>query len=231
MGRSLIVLTGAGCWTSKNGYRHPAGYWAEEFVSPYDGFTDAGYEVTMATPGVVIPVVDTMSLQPRYAGGEENMLKETVVIEPVEQLRHPIAINDVRLEDYDAVYYPGGHGPMEDLAFDADSAVLLRKAFASGKPLAIVCHARAAILATRDEHGKTPFADLNVTGFCNEEEGGVGFTEDARWPLEDELKKLPTKYTRGPARESYSMSDGNLHTGQYPVSSGPLAREVVKVLS
>ncbi|MFI2765164.1 type 1 glutamine amidotransferase domain-containing protein [Streptomyces echinatus] len=231
MSRILIVLTGASYWTFKNGHRHPTGYWAEEFVAPYSVFTDAGYEVTVATPGAVIPVVDTMSLQPRYAGGEENMLKETAVIESAEQLRRPIAIKDVRLEDYDAVYYPGGHGPMEDLASDADSAVLLRKALASGKPLAIVCHAPAAILATRDEHGKTPFADLNMTGFCNEEEEGVGFAKDAKWLLEDELKKLPTKYTRGPAWEPYTVSDGNLHTGQNPASSGPLAQEVVKALS
>ncbi|WP_275467024.1 type 1 glutamine amidotransferase domain-containing protein [Streptomyces noursei] len=231
MGRVLFVMTGASYWTFENGHRHPTGYWAEEFVAPYSIFTDAGYQVTVATPGAVIPVVDTMSLQPRYAGGEENMLKETAVIESAEELRHPIAIKDARLEDYDAVYYPGGHGPMEDLAFDADSAVLLRKALASGKPLAIVCHAPAAILSTRDENGNTPFAGRGVTGFCNEEEEGVGFAKDAKWLLEDELKKLPTNYSRGPAWESYLVSDGNLHTGQNPASSGPLAQEVLKVLS
>nr|WP_248003575.1 DJ-1/PfpI family protein [Streptomyces sp. RLB1-33] len=108
-------------------------------------------------------------------------------------------MKDVRLEDYDAVYYPGGHGPMEDLAFDANSGLLLRRALALGKPLASVCHAPAAILATHNEHGKTPFANLNVTDCCNEEEAGVGFADDAKWLLEDALKKLPTNYTRGPA--------------------------------
>lgn len=110
------------------------------------------------TDSLAVPVTP-----PRY------MFKETAVIEAAEELRHPISLKNVALEDYDAVYYPGG--PMEDLAFDADSAQLLREALASGKPLAIVCHT-AAVLATRDEHGNTPFAGLSVTGFCNEEEEG-----------------------------------------------------------
>lgn len=104
----------------------------------------------------------------------------------------------MRLEDYDAVYYPGGHGPMEDLSVDPDSGALLREALASGNPLGIVCHAPAALLATRDANGNTPFANYRVTGFCNEEEAGVGFADKAKWLLEDELKKLPTQYSRGP---------------------------------
>jgi putative intracellular protease/amidase len=117
-----IRLTGH--WTLKDGHRHPTGYWAEEFVAPYLVFTEAGHEVTVATPGGVIPVVDVMSLRPAMAGGEDNALKEEAVIGKADELRHPIAIKDVHLEDYDAVYYPGGHGPMEDLASDADSGLL-----------------------------------------------------------------------------------------------------------
>ncbi|MFC9625830.1 type 1 glutamine amidotransferase domain-containing protein [Streptomyces sp. NPDC056930] len=231
MAKILCVLTGASYWTMKDGHRHPTGYWAEEFVAPYRVFTDAGHEVTVATPRGVVPVVDTMSLEPRMAGGEENALQEEAVIESADELRHPISLNAVRLEDYDAVYYPGGHGPMEDLSVDLDSGTLLRKALASGKPLGIVCHAPAALLATRDAKGNTPFANYRVTGFCNEEEADVGFADKAKWLLEDELKKLPTQYSRGPAWKPYTVVDRKLFTGQNPASSGPLAKELVKALS
>ncbi|MFG2560892.1 type 1 glutamine amidotransferase domain-containing protein [Streptomyces sp. NPDC048496] len=231
MAKILCVLTGASYWTLKDGHRHPTGYWAEEFVAPYSVFTDAGHEVTVATPRGVVPVVDTMSLEPRMAGGEENALREEAVIESADELRHPISLKEVRLEDYDAVYYPGGHGPMEDLSVDTDSGTLLRKALASGNPLGIVCHAPAALLATRDAKGITPFANYRVTGFCNEEEAAVGFADKAKWLLEDELKKLPTQYSRGPAWEPYTVVDRKLFTGQNPASSGPLAKELVTALS
>src|SRR5215468_6098508 len=158
MAKILCVLTGASYWTLKDGHRHPSGYWAEEFVAPYSAFTVAGHEVTVATPGAVVPTVDTMSLRPEMAGGARKAREEEDVIERADELRWPIALKEARLEDYDAVYYPGGHGPMEDLAFDADSGKLLKEALASGKPLAVVCHASAALLATRDADGKSPFA-------------------------------------------------------------------------
>ncbi|MGW7386524.1 type 1 glutamine amidotransferase domain-containing protein [Streptomyces sp. NPDC054794] len=231
MAKILCVMTGASYWTLKDGHRHPTGYWAEEFVAPYTVFTDAGHEVAVATPHGVVPVVDTMSLRPGMAGGEENSLREEAVIEKAEELRHPISLKEVRLEDYDAVYYPGGHGPMEDLSADPDSGALLREALASGKPLGVVCHAPAAFLATRDANGDTPFANYRVAGFCNEEEAGVGFADKAKWLLEDELRKLPTEYSRGPAWEPYTVVDRNLFTGQNPASSGPLAKELVEALS
>ena len=231
MAKILCVLTGASYWTLKDGHRHPTGYWAEEFVAPYTVFTEAGHKVTVATPRGVVPVTDTMSLEPRMAGGEENALREEAVIEKADELRNPISLKAVRLEDYDAVYYPGGHGPMEDLSVDPDSGSLLRKALASGKPLAIVGHAPAALLATRDANGSTPFANYRVTGFSNEEEAGVGFADKAKWLLEDELKKLPTQYSRGPAWQPYTVVDRNLFTGQNPASSGPLAKILVKALS
>lgn len=230
MAKILFVMTGASYWTLKDGHRHPTGYWAEEFVAPYSVFTEAGHEIHVATPRGVVPVVDSMSLRPAMTGGEENSLREEAVIEKADELRRPSSLKDVRLEDYDAVYYPGGHGPMEDLAFDPDSGALLRRALASGKPLAVVCHAPAALLATRDASGNTPFANYRVAGFCNEEEAGVGFADKAKWLLEDELKKLPTNYSRGPAWQPYTVVDRNLFTGQNPASSGPLAKLMVKSL-
>ncbi|GIG01167.1 type 1 glutamine amidotransferase domain-containing protein [Catellatospora citrea] len=230
MAKILFVMTGASYWTLKNGHRHPTGYWAEEFGAPYRLFTDAGHQITVATPGGVVPVVDSMSLRISMAGGEEGALKEETTMEKADELRSPIALSDVRLDDYDAVYYPGGHGPMEDLAVNAESGALLRDALASGKPLGVVCHAPAALLATRDANGDTPFANYRVAGFTNEEEAGVGFADLAKWLLEDELKKLPTEYSRGPAWQPYTVTDRNLYTGQNPASAGQLAKEMLPAI-
>lgn len=146
--RFLIVVTGASYWTLKDGSRHPTGYWAEEFVAPYSAFTDAGHEVVVATPHGVVPHVDVMSLRPSMAGSEQIAREQGEVLRKAEELRRPIQLANARLEDYDAVYYPGGHGPMEDLAFDADSGRLLAQALASSKPLGVVCLAPAGMLAT-----------------------------------------------------------------------------------
>jgi putative intracellular protease/amidase len=113
-----------------------------------------------------------------------------------EELRRPIELADARLDDYDAVYYPGGHGPMQDLWDNADSGRLLTAALASGKPLAIVCHAPAAILATR-RNGVSPFARYHVTAFTNDEEEAVGLRAKAKWLVEDELVNLGLTFTRG----------------------------------
>ena len=230
MTKILFVLTGARYWTLKNGQRHPTGYWAEEFVSPYNAFTDAGHHITVATPGGVVPAVDTMSLRAGMAGSEETSLAYEAVIEAAEELRRPVALTNIHLEDYGAVFYPGGHGPMEDLAHDLDSGMLLRKALASGKPLGIVCHAPAGLLATVDENGHTPFAGYRVTGFTNDEEAAVGFADKAEWLMEDRVRDLPTDYSRGPAWEVYTVVDRNLYTGQNPASSGPVAVEMLKAL-
>jgi putative intracellular protease/amidase len=131
-------------------------YWAEEFARPYKAMTDAGHEVLVATPGGVTPNVDMMSLRPAMADGEQGALELEAIIRSAEEMRRPLQLSDARLEDYDAVYLPGGHGPMQDLAFDADVGRLLTAQLASGKPLGIVCHAPAAMLATR-VHGESPF--------------------------------------------------------------------------
>ncbi|WP_329106064.1 type 1 glutamine amidotransferase domain-containing protein [Micromonospora sp. NBC_01699] len=230
MAKVLFVVSGAQYWTLKDGHRHPTGYWAEEFVAPYSVFTGAGHQVTIATPGGVIPTVDTMSLRPSMTGSEANSLEHEAVIEKAEELRHPLVLRDVSVDDYDVVYYPGGHGPMEDLAYDRDSGKLLKDALASGKPLAVVCHAPAALLATRDVDGNSPFVGYRTTGYTNDEEESVHLRDKAKWLMEDEVRNLPTDYSRGPVFEPYLVSDRNLYTGQNPASSGPLAKEILKVL-
>jgi putative intracellular protease/amidase len=229
MAKVLFVVTGASYWTLKDGTRHPTGYWAEEFAAPYRQVTEAGHEIVVATPCGVVPYVDVMSLRPSMAGSEQIALELEGILRSAEELRRPIALADARLDDYDAVYYPGGHGPMEDLWDDADSGRLLTAALASGKPLGVVCHAPAAMLATRRK-GVSPFAGYRVTGFTNDEEEAVGLRAQARWLLEDELVKLGVNYSRGEIWKPYTVVDRNLYTGQNPASSAPLAEKLLKAL-
>jgi putative intracellular protease/amidase len=230
MAKVLFVVTGASYWTLADGTRHPTGYWAEEFAAPYSELTKAGHQIVVATPGGVVPHVDVMSLRPAMAGSAEIALELEEILRSAEELRHPIELADARVEDYDAVYYPGGHGPMEDLWEDADSGRLLIAALASGKPLAIVCHAPVARMATR-RNGASPFAGYRVTAFTNDEEDGVGLRAKARWTAEDELVKLGVDFKRGEMWKPYTLVDRNLYTGQNPASAGPLAREFMKALS
>jgi putative intracellular protease/amidase len=229
MAKVLFVMTATSYWTLKDGTRHPTGYWAEEFAAPYGALSGAGHEVVVATPGGVVPYVDVMSLRPSMAGSEEiaRQLEET--LRSAEELRRPIELADARLDDYDAVYYPGGHGPMEDLWRDADSGRLLITALASGKPLAIVCHAPVAMLATRRK-GASPFAGYRVTAYTNDEEDAVGLREKAPWTAEDELVKMGVDFVRGEIWKPFTVVHRNLYTGQNPASAAPLAQELLKAL-
>ncbi|GAA2728690.1 type 1 glutamine amidotransferase domain-containing protein [Actinocorallia aurantiaca] len=229
MAEVLFVMTGKAYWTLKDGTRHATGYWAEEFAAPYRALTEAGHRITVATPGGVVPTVDMMSLRPDMAGGAETALGLEATIRAAEEIRRPVRLADARLEDYDAVYCPGGHGPMEDLYVDADAGRLLTAALASGRPLAIVCHAPAAILATRIR-GVSPFAGYRVTAFTNEEENAVGLGPKARWLLEDELVDLGVDFTKGEAWKPYTVVDRNLFTGQNPASAAVLAESLLKAL-
>jgi putative intracellular protease/amidase len=229
MAKILFVVTATSYWTLNDGTRHPTGYWAEEFAAPYDALSRAGHQIVVATPGGTVPYVDVMSLRPSMAGSVEIAEKLEGILRSAEELRAPIQLANARLDDYDAVYYPGGHGPMEDLWRDADSGRLLIAALASGKPLAIVCHAPAAILATRRD-GASPFAGYRLTAFTNDEEDGVGLRSMAPWTAEDELVKLGVDFVRGEMWKPFTVSDRNLYTGQNPASAGPLAEKVLEVL-
>ncbi|MGI5248462.1 type 1 glutamine amidotransferase domain-containing protein [Actinacidiphila glaucinigra] len=230
MAKVLFIVSGATYWVLKDGTRYATGYWAEEFASPYKLLTDAGHDVVVATPGGVTPNVDMMSLRPSMAGGEDGALELERIIRSAEVMRRPLKLSDVRLEDYDGVYLPGGHGPMSDLAFDADAGRLLTAQLASGNPLFIVCHAPAAILATRI-HGVSPFKGYRVTAFSNEEEEAVGLAPLATWLLETELKEqVQVDYSRGPMWEPYMVEDRNLVTGQNPHSAAVLGNRMLEIL-
>jgi putative intracellular protease/amidase len=231
MAKVLFVMTGATYWVLKDGSRYATGYWAEEFANPYKILTGAGHRVTVATPHGVTPNVDMMSLRPSMAGGEQGALDLEAVIRSAEEMRRPLKLSDVRLEDYDAVYLPGGHGPMADLSLDADAGRILTGQLESGKPLVIVCHAPAAMLATR-VHGKSPFTGRRITCFTDDEEDGVGLASRAPWLLETELKdKLGVDFSRGKMWEPHMVEDGNLITGQNPHSAAVLGERMLKVLA
>ncbi|MBA9001928.1 MULTISPECIES: type 1 glutamine amidotransferase domain-containing protein [Thermomonospora] len=230
MARILFVMTGARHWTLNDGTRHPTGFWAEEAVIPYRALTEAGHEVTVASPGGVVPVPDAASLTPDATGGEEGAEAITAALEEFTELRRPVRLEEVDLAGYDAVFYPGGHGPMEDLAVDADSGRLLTATLDSGKPLALVCHGPAAMLAARRQDGGSPFAGRRLTGFTNEEERQAGLAGKAPWLLQDRLTGLGADFRAGAPWQPNVVVDRNLITGQNPASSGPLVAELLKML-
>ncbi|MCU4186201.1 type 1 glutamine amidotransferase domain-containing protein [Acidiferrimicrobium sp. IK] len=230
MAKILFVVTGADAWTLADGTKHPTGFWAEELVAPYRIFTGAGYDVVFATPGGVAPVVDKASLAPDANGGEERADALASELGDIVALKKPMRLEDAVLADYAAVFYPGGHGPMEDLSVDENSGRLLVDALQSGVPLGIVCHAPAALLATVDGDGNSPFSGYRLTGFTNAEEEQAGLADKAKWLLQDRLVALGASFQAGEPWAPNVVVDRNLHTGQNPSSSGPLAEEMVQAL-
>ena len=221
MAKILMVVTGADFWTLKDGTKHPTGFWAEEAVVPYQALKAAGHEVTVATPGGVVPTADAGSLA---APGMSD------AVAAITELRSPVALAGVSVDDYDAVFYPGGHGPMEDLAVDADSGRLLTAALASGKPLAVVCHGPAALLAAHQADGTSSFAGYRVAAFTDEEEVQGGLAGKAKWLLEDRLIADGVVVDKAAPWTPHVVVDRNLITGQNPMSSAPLADELLKAL-
>lgn len=231
MSEILFVMTGADHWTLADGTEHPTGFWAEEAVTPYEAFRAAGHRITVATPGGVVPPVDEGSLAPGANGGREGADRMRAALAAMVELRKPIGLEEVDLSDYDAVYYPGGHGPMEDLAVDAGSGALLARALESGKPLGVVCHGPAALLAATGADGANAFAGYRVAAFTNEEETQGGFADRAKWLLQDRLTEAGVLVQAGPAWEPNVVTDRNLVTGQNPASSAPLAAELLDRLA
>ncbi|MFE6804230.1 type 1 glutamine amidotransferase domain-containing protein [Streptomyces sp. NPDC057681] len=231
MSKILFVVTGATHWTLADGTLHPTGFWAEEAVAPYEAFKAAGHDIVVATPGGVVPTVDKGSLAPEFNGGQAGADQVTAALASFGELQHPVKLEDVNLDDYSAVFYPGGHGPMEDLSADADSGRLLTLALETGKPLGIVCHAPAAILAAIKGDGTNAFAGYKVTGFTNTEETQAGFADKAKWLLQDRLVNAGVDFQEGEPWAPKTVVDRNLVTGQNPSSAAPLAAELLKKLA
>ena len=230
MAKILFVVTGATHWTLADGTDHPTGFWAEEALAPYEAFTAAGHSITVATPGAVVPTVDQYSLTPDVNGGPENAERIAKGLDSFTELAHPITIEDVTLADYDAVFYPGGHGPMQDLAHDEHSARLLQQTLESGKPLGVVCHGAAALLAVRNPDDSWPFAGYRLTGFSRAEETLTGLADKAQWVLQDRLVADGALFEETAAWTPHVVVDRNLITGQNPASAAPVAAAMLKAL-
>ncbi|MFE2267107.1 type 1 glutamine amidotransferase domain-containing protein [Streptomyces griseosporeus] len=231
MSKILFVMTGADHWTLADGSKHPTGFWAEEAVVPYEAFKAAGHEVVVATPGGVVPVVDRASLAPEVNGGQEGADRIAAALAAMDEIKRPIRLEDVDLDAYAAVFYPGGHGPMEDLAVDAISGRLLVDALESGRPLAVVCHGPAALLAAVREDGSNAFAGYEVAAFTDAEETQAGLADKAKWLLQTRLEEAGVVVRAGEPWAANVVVDRNLVTGQNPASSAPVAAEVLKKLA
>ncbi|WP_329343923.1 type 1 glutamine amidotransferase domain-containing protein [Streptomyces sp. NBC_01352] len=231
MAKILFVMTGADQWTLADGSTHPTGFWAEEAVAPYEAFKAAGHEVTVATPDGVVSPVDQGSLSSDANGGPEQAARIRAVVETAPEFQAPIALTEVRLDDYAAVYVPGGHGPMEDLAVNADAGSILIRALDSGMPVGVVCHGPAALLAAVKEDGTNAYAGYRITAFTNTEEQLAGNAERAKWLLQDRLTQAGIKVEVGEPWTPHVEVDRTVVTGQNPASSAPLAAELLKKLA
>lgn len=232
MTKVLMIVSAADHWTLNDGTLHPTGFWAEELATPYSVFADAGWDVGVATPGGKAPVVDKASLDESAGDADTLAAVKTKLDELQPVLAEPLNLADVKAADYDLVFYPGGHGPMEDLAVDETSGRILTERMADNTPVALLCHAPAAVLATENAPGGSPFAGRKMTGFSNDEERAAGLADKAPWLLESRLVALGAEYDKAPEPwASHVIVDSNLYTGQNPSSSKELAERLVEDLA
>ncbi|MEO8772045.1 MAG: type 1 glutamine amidotransferase domain-containing protein [Ferruginibacter sp.] len=205
------------------------GFWIEEFAAPYYVLADAGAIITVASPAGGQPPVDPKS---EAADAQTDATKRFYEdIEAIDKVAFSLMLSDVNAEDYDAVFYPGGHGPLWDLANDSFSIRLIETFYNTQKPIAFVCHAPAALIKVKAENGHPLVKGKKVTGFSDTEEEAVGLTNVVPFLLEDELKKLGAHYSKGENWTSYTQNDGLLITGQNPASSQAVAKLLLQILA
>ncbi|MBB3059939.1 type 1 glutamine amidotransferase domain-containing protein [Microbulbifer rhizosphaerae] len=193
------------------------GFWLEELAAPYYIFKDAGAEITMTSPKGGQPPLDPKSEDPdSQTESTERFQKDS---EAQEALANTTPLADVKQEDYDGVFYPGGHGPLWDLAEDKDSIALIESFYAAGKPVAAVCHGPGVFRHTKGADGEPLVSSKRVTGFANSEEDAVELTEVVPFLVEDMLRANGGLYTKAEDWQSHVVTDGQLITGQNPASS------------
>ncbi|WP_460711063.1 type 1 glutamine amidotransferase domain-containing protein [Lysobacter terrae] len=204
------------------------GFWLEEFASPYYVFTDAGADVTVASPKGGQPPIDPKSNDPSNQTAAQNRFKADKQAQEI--LANTRRLDSVSAADYDTVFYPGGHGPMWDLADDPASIKLIETFYDSGKPVAAVCHA-PAVLHRVQFNGEPIVKGKRVTGFTNTEEQAVGLTKVVPFLVEDELKRQGGRYEKADDWQSFAIVDGRLITGQNPASSEATAKALLGILN
>jgi putative intracellular protease/amidase len=204
------------------------GFWLEEFAAPYYLLKDFGAEITLASPKGGQPPLDPKSDKP------ENQTAATRRFSRDEKAQAELAstkkLADVTAGYFDAVFYPGGHGPMWDMPENATSVALIEAFFKANKPVAAVCHAPVALVNVRDADGEYFVKGKRVTGFTNEEEEAVGLTSVVPFLLEDRLEARGAIFSKGASWAPYVQVDGKLVTGQNPASSEPAAQALLDLL-
>ena len=205
------------------------GFWLEELASPYYTFKDAGAEIVLASPKGGQPPLDPKSNEPSNQTDLTKRFEADAAAKA--QLATTLRLDSVNQGDFDTVFYPGGHGPMWDLAEDQNSVKLIESFLAANKPVALVCHAPGALRHVKKPDGTPLVEGKKVAGFTNSEEAAMGLTDVVPFLVEDELKAKGGLYSKGPDLKPYIVSDGLLITGQNPASSGPAAKALIEQLS
>lgn len=204
------------------------GFWLEEFAAPYYAFRDAGVAITLASPKGGQPPLDPKSDEPANQTHDTDRFRKDTDAQAA--LGSTLKLSTLQAADYDAVFYVGGHGPLWDLAEDADSIALIETMYSAGKPVAAVCHGPGVLRHPRRADGQPLVAGKKVTGFTNSEEAAVQLTDVVPFLVEDELKRLGGQYSQLADWQPYAVVDGNLVTGQNPASSVVVAQAVLKLL-
>lgn len=205
------------------------GFWLEELAAPYYVLKEAGASITLASPKGGQPPLDPKSNDESAKTADTRRFEADQ--EAQAQLANTRPLDTVAADDFDAIFYPGGHGPLWDLAESATSRALIEQAIAAGKPVAAVCHAPAVFRHAKGPDGSQLVAGKTVTGFANTEEAAVGLTDVVPFLVEDMLKESGGIYSKTTDWGVHVLRDGLLITGQNPASSGPAAEELVKVLT
>jgi putative intracellular protease/amidase len=223
--RILIVLTSH---DQLGDTGEKTGFWLEEFAAPYYRLLDAGAELTLASPRGGQPPLDPKSSQP----DAQTEATRRFDADPSAQaaLAATVVLAEVAADDYDGVFYPGGHGPLWDLANDRDSIALIETFIAQGKPVAAVCHAPAVLLNASSANGEALVRGRQVTGFSNSEEAAVGLTDVVPYLLQDRLQELGGIYSSAGDWQVHAVVDGVLISGQNPASSEAVANELLAAL-
>lgn len=204
------------------------GFWLEELAAPYYALKDAGAEIVLASPKGGQPPLDPKSDDPDAQTDDTRRFKADP--EAQAALASTVVLSSVKAEDFDAVFYPGGHGPLWDLANDADSIALIEAFAKADKPTGFVCHAPGVLKSVNGPGGKPLVNGRKVTGFTNSEEEAVGLTDVVPFLVENVLTANGGDYSKGPDWGSYVLTDGKLVTGQNPGSSHAAAEALLKLL-
>ncbi|MFD6095827.1 type 1 glutamine amidotransferase domain-containing protein [Nocardiopsis flavescens] len=201
------------------------GFWLEELAAPYRRFIEAGHDITLASPAGGRPPLDPKSNEPGFQTEDTHWFEANA--EATAALANTVRLDSVSADDYDTVFYPGGHGPLWDLAEDTASVRLIESTLRSGKPVALVCHAPGVLRHVTAEDGTPLVRGRRVTGFTNTEEAAVELVDVVPFLVEDELVRLGGDYSKGPDWGSYVVEDGLLVTGQNPASSAEAADALI----